>query len=62
MKNKKIDKCCEDTGGLAIGGGTVLGVGVGFFFLEISPLYFVACIMIGLGIGLFVASLMAKTK
>ncbi|WP_339713345.1 hypothetical protein [uncultured Sneathiella sp.] len=39
----------------AIGGGVLLGLGVGMFFLEASALAFVGCIMGGL--GLMVAAL-----
>ena len=46
----------------AIGGGVLLGIGVGFFFLEQSALYFVGCILAGLGIGLLVASIISKLK
>ena len=59
MKNKKD---CNDCAGLAIGGGTMIGLGVGFIFLEASPLYFVASIMLGIGIGLFIASYISRDK
>ena len=36
----------------AIGGGVIAGLGVGFFFLKENPLAFVACLLIGLGVGL----------
>jgi len=42
----------------AIGGGTMLGVGAGFFFIQINILAFVGCIMAGIGIGLFSAAYM----
>lgn len=41
----------------AIGGGLLTGLGVGFFFLQQSALYFVGSIIAGLGIGLVIASL-----
>ena len=37
----------------AIGGGVLLGLGVGFFFLHQSALYLVGSIIAGLGVGLF---------
>ena len=46
-----------DRGSFAIGGGVILGLGVGFFFLNTNPLWFVGCIMIGLGLGLLLAAL-----
>ena len=46
----------------AIGGGVLLGIGVGFFFLEQSALYFVGSILSGLGLGLFVTAILSKLK
>jgi hypothetical protein len=46
----------------AIGGGVLLGLGVGFFFLEKSALYFVGSILCGLGIGLFSTAIISKLK
>ena len=46
----------------AIGGGVILGVGVGFFFLQQSALYFVGCILAGLGVGLIATSILSKMK
>lgn len=31
----------------AIGGGVLVGIGVGFFFLEASPMAFVGCTLAG---------------
>lgn len=45
-------------GGWAIGGGIMMGIGVGFFFLHRSPLYFVGCIMCGLGFGLILEAIL----
>ena len=44
----------------AVGGGLLVGLGVGFFFLETSALAFIGCLLIGLGFGLFAAALLAK--
>ena len=44
----------------AIGGGVMLGLGVGFFFLRISALAFVGCILAGIGLGLLVTSIISK--
>ena len=57
MKNTKEDKSTW-----AIGGGVMLGIGIGFFFLQTSPLYFVGSILIGLGIGLLVTSILSSRK
>ena len=43
--NKKDDKSSW-----AIGGTTLMGIGVGFIFLRTSALIFVACILIGIGL------------
>lgn len=40
-----------------IGGSTLVGVGIGFVFLEHSALLFVASILIGIGLGLIVAQM-----
>ncbi len=55
--NKEIDKSTW-----AIGGGLLLGVGVGFFFLEESPLAFVGSIVGGLGLGLLVTAVVSTLK
>jgi len=53
--NKKDDKSTW-----AIGGGLLIGLGVGFFFLQQSPLVFVGCIIAGLGLGLVITSIISK--
>ncbi|UCH63140.1 MAG: hypothetical protein JSU77_01410 [Fidelibacterota bacterium] len=55
--NKKNDKSTW-----AIGGTTLIGIGVGFIFLHISALLFVASILIGIGIGLVIAPLISGGK
>ena len=40
----------------------MIGVGVGFFLFHISPMWFVACIMIGIGLGIIVAQFASKNK
>ena len=49
-------------GSLAIGGGLLAGLGGGFFFLQTNALYFVGCLLGGLGIGLILASLTGREK
>jgi len=46
----------------AIGGGVLLGLGVGFFFLDKSALYFVGSILAGLGVGLIATAIISKLK
>jgi hypothetical protein len=57
MSDKK-----EDRSTWAIGGGVIIGLGVGFFFLPQSPLYFVGSIMLGLGLGIVVSSIISRNK
>ena len=47
MSGKKDDRSTW-----VIGGTTIIGVGVGFIFLQTSTLIFVASILIGVGLGL----------
>jgi len=51
-----------DRGGLAIGGTTLMGLGVGFIFLQTSVLAFIASLLIGVGLGLLIASLMPRDR
>jgi len=46
----------------AIGGGLLIGIGVGFFFLKASALAFVGCIFAGLGLGLMATSIISSVK
>jgi len=55
--NKKEDKSTW-----AIGGGVLMGIGAGFFFLKESPLAFVACILLGIGLGLVITSIISSKK
>lgn len=57
MTNKKDDKSSW-----AIGGGVLIGIGVGFFFLPKSPLAFVGSIMVGLGLGLLITAIISRNK
>ena len=57
MTNKKDDKSTW-----AIGGGILIGIGVGFFFLQTSPLAFVGSILVGLGIGLMITAIISSKK
>jgi len=57
MITKKTDKSSW-----AIGGTTLIGLGVGLIFLKTSPLIFVACIFIGIGIGLLIAPFISNKR
>jgi len=50
----------EDKSTWAIGGGVLMGIGAGFFFLRESPLIFVGCILLGLGLGLMITSIISR--
>jgi F0F1-type ATP synthase assembly protein I len=52
----------EDRRDWATGGGLMMGLGVGFFFLERSPLWFTGCILLGLGLGLIVSAILSSGK
>ena len=56
-KNKKEDKSTW-----AVGGGLLIGLGVGFFFLPESALAFVGSMLAGLGLGLLMAALISKDR
>ena len=45
-----------------IGGTTLIGIGVGFIFLQASALLFVASILIGIGLGLVITALISREK
>jgi hypothetical protein len=57
MSNKEEDKSTW-----AIGGGLLLGLGVGLFFLQESALAFVGSMIGGLGLGLLVTSILSSRK
>jgi hypothetical protein len=58
MTNKNEDKSTW-----AIGGGVLMGIGVGFFFLKTSAaLAFVGSVLCGLGIGLIITSIISSRK
>ena len=58
MNEKKKD----DKSTWAIGGGLLIGLGVGFFFLKESALIFVGCLLAGLGLGLLITSIISSIK
>ena len=58
----KTKSTLDMKGSLAVGGGLLTGLGGGFFLLNISPFYFVGCLLGGLGIGLILASITGREK
>lgn len=56
------EKKKDDKSTWPIGGTLLIGLGVGFIYLKENPLVFVACILIGLGVGLVITPLISKAK
>ena len=57
----KTDKK-DDKSSMIIGGTTLIGIGVGFIFLQISALLFIASVLIGIGLGLVIAPIISDNK
>jgi len=55
--NKKRDKSL-----LAIGGMTLIGIGAGLVFFEKSPVLIVVSILVGIGLGLVIRSIVLSKK
>ena len=55
MTKKKGDKS-----DWAVGGCLIIGTGVGFFFMEKSPMMFIGCTMLGLGLGLVLTAIISR--
>ena len=53
--NKKNDQSTW-----AIGGGVLIGVGVGIFFIRTYPLGIAAFTIIGIGVGLIITSIISR--
>ena len=56
MKNEKPNSSW------AVGGGLMIGLGVGFFFLQTNVFAFVGCLLAGLGVGLFTSAMLSERK
>ena len=52
----------DDKSTWVIGGTTLIGIGVGFIFLKTSALFLVASILIGIGSGLVITSIISREK
>ena len=52
----------EDRSTWVIGGTTLIGVGVGFIFLTVSPFLMVASILIGIGSGLVIVPFLSRER
>ena len=61
-KAKKNDKRKVDRSSWVIGGTTMIGIGVGFILLPISPLLLVASVLIGIGVGLVIVPFIPKRR
>ncbi|MCW5515868.1 hypothetical protein [Muriicola sp. Z0-33] len=57
MTTKKDDKSSW-----AIGGMTIVGVGVGLIYVQTAPLVMAAAVLIGLGLGLVIAPIISNVK
>ena len=52
----------EDKSTWATGGGLLMGLGVGFFFLTTSVFAFVGSMLAGLGLGLILTTIFSRKK
>ncbi|MCB0473274.1 MAG: hypothetical protein KDC56_09485 [Flavobacteriaceae bacterium] len=52
----------DDKSTWAIGGTTLIGIGVGLIYLKTSVLITVASILIGIGLGLVITSVISSLK
>ena len=50
----------EDRSTWAIGGGVLIGVGAGIFYIKTYPLGIVAFTLIGIGLGLIITSIISR--
>ncbi len=52
----------DDKSSWAIGGTTLIGIGVGFIFFPKSIFLFIASILIGIGVGLVITAIISSKK
>ena len=57
MTNNKKDKSTW-----AIGAGILMGIGVGLFFVQKSPIAYIACMFLGLGLGLMITVKLSRER
>jgi hypothetical protein len=57
-----MNKPKEDRSSWAIGGTTMIGLGVGLIYLKTSFLIFVASLLIGIGSGLVITAIISSKK
>ncbi|WP_299124287.1 hypothetical protein [uncultured Winogradskyella sp.] len=64
MIDKKENKkdWAEDKSTWAIGGMTMIGVGVGLIFVQTAPILLVASILVGIGLGIVITSIISSRK
>lgn len=58
--NNKIKKSDKST--WAIGGSLLVGIGIGFIYIKENPMILIAGIIIGLGAGLIITSIISRDK
>jgi hypothetical protein len=63
-ERKDMDKPerTTDKSAWAIGGMTLTGLGVGFVFLHLSVFFFIASIIVGIGLGILIAAIISTYK
>ena len=52
----------NDKSSWAIGGTTMIGLGIGLIYVQSSPILFVACLIIGIGAGLVLTPFITKIR
>ncbi len=64
MLDKKEEKkdWAEDKSTWAIGGMTMIGVGVGLIFVQTAPILLVSSIIVGIGLGIVITSIISVRK
>ena len=51
-----------DRRGWAVGGSTLIGLGVGLIFVQRSIFVFIACLFVGIGAGLLIAAVLPRAR
>lgn len=52
----------EDKSTWAIGGMTMIGVGVGLIYVQTNPIIMAAAVIIGVGLGLVITAIISSKK